>query len=191
MQSIRFQPLHTSEVQKLLYKLKITGSSLFVFSECVWSNRDFWTMRSSRPTELRIGQHSPSGEVHFSINKTPSLQFPPIPERATQMVRQAQEKVGKDKTSQHVELGGPAARASSDLVTFLRGRRMRTADRRGPRLRQRTDTERKETRDRQNRKKKAFAFPFLFYCFLLWTFLFFCLLWVLFALHFLDSKMEV
>lgn len=119
-------------------------------------------MRSLRSTELRPGQHSPSGEVHFSINKTPSLQFPPIPDRATQMVRQAQEKVRKDKTSQHAELGGPADRASSDLVTFCRGRRMRTADRRGPRLRQRTDTERKETRDRQNRKK-AFAFSTLFF----------------------------
>jgi len=135
-------------------------------------------MRSSRPTELRIGQHSPSGEVHFSINKTPSLQFPPIPERATQMVRQAQEKVRKDKTSQHVELGGPAARASSDLVTFLRGRRMRTADRRGPRLRQRTDTERKETRDRQT-EKKSFCF---FYIVFLWVFLFVC-----FVLFFPDS----
>lgn len=31
MQSIKFQLLHTSEVQKLLYKLKITRSSLFVF----------------------------------------------------------------------------------------------------------------------------------------------------------------
>lgn len=44
-------------------------------------------------------------------------------------------------------------RASSDLVTFSRGRTMRTADGRGPRLLQRTDTERKETRDGKDRKE--------------------------------------
>ena len=69
------------------------------------------------------------------------------------MVRQAQEKVRKDKTIQYPELGGPVDQASSVPVTCFRGRRTRTADGRESRLRQRTDTERKETRDGQDRKE--------------------------------------
>lgn len=110
-------------------------------------------MRSSCPTESRTGQYSASGEVHFSINKNPSLQFLPVPKQTTRMVRQTQEKVCKDKTSQYPEIGGLVDCASSDLVIFSRGRTMRTADRRGPRLRQCTDTERKETRDGKDRKE--------------------------------------
>lgn len=41
------------------------------------------------------------------------------------MVRQVQEKVRKDKTIQYPELGGPVDQASSDLMTFSRGRRTR------------------------------------------------------------------
>ena len=167
MQIIRFQPLHTSEVQKLLYKLKITRSSLFVFPGAFKVMGTFRPCAPRAPQNRELTEHSASSEVHFSINKTPSLQFPPIPEQATQMVRQAQEKVRKDKTFQYPELGGPVDQASSDLVTFFRGRRTRTADGREPRLRQRTDTERKETRDGQDRK--SFCFFYIVFCFVLFS----------------------
>lgn len=61
MQIIPLQPLHTSEVQKLLYKLKITRSSSFVFPSA------FKGMGIFGPCSPRAPQNREWAEPSFSL----------------------------------------------------------------------------------------------------------------------------